>query len=86
MARFRAQQHIHLCQIQSVQASLATAQLRRAGHVIRMVDERYVKTVLFSELKQEIVGRPTVRIQRRPEAVPRAAEINSSTWEREAVN
>ena len=74
--------------LESVEATLASAQLRWAGHVYRMGEERIPKRVLYGELS---TGNRRVGVQklRYKDVIKRhlkRMEIDTSSWEQQAAD
>ena len=67
----------------SIEATLATSQLRWTGHVFRMNDERIPKQLLYSELEsgKRKVGGQKLRYKDVIKRHLKSADINIDTWE-----
>ena len=65
-----------------IEAYIMQSQLRWAGHVARMSDERLPKQLLFSELSQgqRARGRPVLRFKDTLKSALSACSIEPSTW------
>ena len=71
----------------SVEALITSAQLRWAGHVSRMSEDRLPKQVLYSELLhgRRKRGRPILRYKDVLKRHMKCAEIDPNTWEQQAI-
>ena len=66
----------------SIEAKIMLSQLRWAGHVVRMSDERLPKQIFFSELEQGVrtSGRPLLRYKDTLKHEMKACNIDPSQW------
>ena len=69
--------------LDSIEAVIATTQLRWTGHVIRMADDRIPKKLLYGELEQgkRKVGGQKLRYKDVIKRHLKAAEIETNNWE-----
>ena len=76
------------CGLTSIEALLVNSQLRWAGHVVRMSDERIPKALLYGQLKgcTRRVGRPRLRYKDTLKHNLKTSKLNTNTWEAEATN
>ena len=71
----------------SIEAHLIKTQLRWAGHVVRMTDNRLPKQLFYSELSYGTrkVGRPRKRFKDTLKENLKLCDINCRTWETDAM-
>ena len=76
------------CGLPSVESLIIKAQLRWAGHVVRMPDSRIPKMLLYGQLKegQRGLGRPLLRFRDTLKANLRSCSIDAANWEDEAAD
>lgn len=76
------------CEMTSVEAMIMKAQLRWAGHLVRMPDSRIPKQVFYSELEdgQRKQGRPKKRYRDCLKTSLTLADIDVQTWESSTGN
>ena len=75
-------------EMESIEATITRHQLRWAGHLARMPDNRLPKQVLFSELASgnRPRGAPKRRFKDQLKRTLKATEIDPTTWEADAAN
>lgn len=76
------------CGLPSVESLIIKAQLRWAGHVVRMPDSRIPKMLLYGQLKegQRGLGRPLLRFRDSLKANLRSCKIDAENWEDTAAD
>ena len=76
------------CGISSIQTLLVKAQLRWAGHVVRMEDSRIPKALFYGQLKggKRGIGRPRLRFKDTLKHNLSDCGMNPTTWEADAQN
>ena len=75
-----------ICDISGIEGFLIRSQLRWAGHVVRMDDDRLPKQLLYSQLDggRRNVGRPWLRYKDKLKANLAAVQIKGEMFERDA--
>ena len=76
------------CGLTSIEALLINSQMRWAGHVVRMNDERIPKALLYGQLKDcgRHAGRPRLRYKDNLKHNLKICKMNMKTWEADATN
>ena len=76
------------CELTSIEALLVQSQLRWAGHVIRMSDDRISKALLYGQLKDcgRRAGRPRLRYKHNLKRNLKVCKVDMKTWEADAAN
>jgi len=77
-----------ICNIDGMESFLIKSQLRWAGHVLRMHDDRIPKILMYSQLDsgQRNVGRPLLRFKDKLKSNLSAANIDHATFESTALD
>ena len=76
------------CGLTSIEALLVQSQLRWAGHVVRMSDDRISKALLYGQLKDcgRHAGRPLLRYKHNLKRNLKVCKVEMKTWEADAAN
>ena len=74
------------CQITGIEAFMMRSQLRWAGHVVRMQDDRLPKAVLYGQLTTtRPMGRPLLRYKDKLKANINLLNLGEKDWEKTAL-